>query len=43
MICPKATPRKETLDLCKLNDKVCLLEMGDECEVYTEYLEEEGA
>ena len=30
----------EGVDMCELVDKYCLLETGDECDVYKEYLRE---
>lgn len=38
--CPEAVSYWEGLDTCNLNDKTCLLESGDECPYYNEYLEE---
>ena len=39
--CPDArTSWYQDVDLCNLNDKVCLLEAGDRCPYYEEYLEE---
>uniref|UniRef100_A0A6H1ZPJ6 Uncharacterized protein n=1 Tax=viral metagenome TaxID=1070528 RepID=A0A6H1ZPJ6_9ZZZZ len=31
----------EGIDLCDINDKVCLLESGDECYIWEEHKQEE--
>lgn len=31
----------EAPDLCDINDKICLLETGDKCEIYEEFLSEQ--
>ena len=30
----------ESIDICRINGKICLLESRDECDIYNEYLEE---
>ena len=30
----------ESMDICTLNDKICLLWSSNECDIYNEYLEE---
>jgi len=38
--CPDAKHTRYVNALCRLNDKVCILESGHECQCYEEYLAE---
>lgn len=37
---PKTDKGYEGSAMCNLNDKYCLMEYGDKCEAYDEYLKE---
>ena len=40
---PVTDKHYDSPDFCQLNDKMCLLASGDECEIYQEYLKELAA